>query len=280
MARNTPPLPPSTLGSPKHSAVRLPVLLLALAALLLAVPASAYIVVLKDGTQITTAKKYERQGENVILTLPSGTQTSYPASDIDFTKTDSLNEGTNFGQARLLTEDGKTQRIDQNVPTDDGETSLAELVSGRSGGGLALPQQQRRPNEAEQAVELPKTTAGFVDFMALPRMVHEDDAMSSEIIRYLRSQGNDSARVYQGTAPDRPLVEITTTSEASVFKALRDVANCLVQSEDSLAGIELLLLTGGEAGKAGQFSMDRQQASDLASGKIEPPQFFLNYVEF
>lgn len=257
---------------------------LVLAALLAMVFASApllaYIVVLKDGTQITTSTKYERQGDSVILTLMSGTRTEYPASDIDFARTDELNDGVNFSNARVL-ENGTAQRIDRNVPTETDEKSFAELVSERSGGGLALPAQSRRPEETEAAPEkqLPRTTAGFVDFKALRRAPFADDDMTSEIIRYLRGQGHDSVRVYQGTAGDRPLVEITTASEASVFKALRDAANCLVQKDERLSGIDLLLL-GTDSNRAGQFSLDREMASNLASGQIEPSEFFLAFVEF
>ncbi len=78
-------------------------LLLALACgALLAVPASAYIVILKNGSQITTAKKYEVQGDKVLLTLANGNTASYRASDIDFAKTDEVNRFGTLNNSTLL----------------------------------------------------------------------------------------------------------------------------------------------------------------------------------
>ncbi|MEO1365716.1 MAG: hypothetical protein AAFX50_00975, partial [Acidobacteriota bacterium] len=68
---------------------------------LLASPCAAFLVILKDGKQITAAERYERQGDMVILTLPNGTKASYPAADIDFEKTDDINRGRNLSNARL-----------------------------------------------------------------------------------------------------------------------------------------------------------------------------------
>ena len=86
----------------RRSPKSLLVSLVVLTAALVAGPAIAYVVILKDGQQITTDGKYERQGDNVILTLPNGTQASYPASDIDFAKTDEVNAGQNLSNARLI----------------------------------------------------------------------------------------------------------------------------------------------------------------------------------
>ncbi|MCG8455948.1 MAG: hypothetical protein MI919_06660 [Holophagales bacterium] len=248
-------------------------------------PAEAYVVVLEDGTQITTAKAPVRQGDQVILTLQNGNEVSYPAADIDFAKTEEVNTGVNLSNARLL-EAGNTRQIDRNEPVDDGEKTFAELVAERSGGDLALPQNQARPDarEIEEIAwqNLPKTPAGFVDFMNMRRDPFPDEAVTTELVRYLRGQGNEEVRVFVGTQDSRPMVEILAGSEASVFKALRDSANCLLQLTErfpGVSGLDLLLLTETQV-RAGQFSLDPEQASLLATGRIEPPAFFLRYVEF
>ena len=252
---------------------------------LMPAPAAAYVVVLKDGTQITTAKAPDRQGDQVILTLQNGNEVSYPASDIDFGKTEEVNAGVNLSNARLL-EAGQTRQLDRNETLDVKETTFAELVARRSGGDLARPQKQARPEEREIEElawqRLPKTPAGIVDFLNLRRESYPDEAVTTEVVRYLRSQGNEEVRVYQGTSEARPMVEILAGSEAAVFKALRDSANCLLQLTDRFPGVtgfDLLLVTDNQV-RAGQFTLDPDQASLLATGRLEPPSFFLRYVEF
>ncbi len=46
---------------------------------------------------------------------------------------------------------------------------------------------------------------------------------------YLRGQEVDEVRVYQGSKAKRALVEVVAASEASVFKVMKDAANCVLQ---------------------------------------------------
>ncbi|MEM1178858.1 MAG: hypothetical protein AAGM22_10985 [Acidobacteriota bacterium] len=260
------------------------VVCVALAAVFIAVPASGFIVILKDGKQINATEMHERDGDLVILTLPNGTQASYPAADIDFKMTEQINEGRNLSNARLI-EGGEAKQLDENTRFEKSRKSFAELVNQRSaGGGLALPEQSRREVEVASSDEpsLPRTTAGFIDLTALRRDPFPDDEVAGEIVRYMRSQGAQDVRVYSGTGEGRPLVEVVATSEASVFKAVRDSANCLVQvrgKHSSLRAFDLLLLTDKQI-FAGQFSLTPDLANELVTGKIEPPSFYLRYVEF
>lgn len=263
---------------PKISTLMLAVLVAGFAA----VPATAYVVILKDGEQITTSGKYERQGDMVILTLPNGTTASYPASDIDFAKTDEVNTGQNLSNARLI-EGRKTKQLAEETVFERSRKSFADLVSERSEGGLALPEQSRREEKVNaDEPALPRTEAGFVDLVEMRRDPFPDEELSGEIVRYMRSQGAQDVRVYRGTSDGRPLVEVVATSEASVFKAVRDSANCLVQARgkfSALSGFDLLLVTENQI-LAGQFSLTPELANELVTGKIEPQSFFLRYVEF
>lgn len=266
----------------RRSPKSLLVSLVVLTAALVAGPAIAYVVILKDGQQITTDGKYERQGDNVILTLPNGTQASYPASDIDFAKTDEVNAGQNLSNARLI-EGRKVKQLAEETVFERSRKSFADLVNEKGERGLAMPEQSRREARASSdEPALPRTDAGFIDLLDMRRDPLPDDELSGEIVRYMRSQGAQDVRVYRGTADDRPLVEVIATSEASVFKAVRDSANCLVQARgkfSTLAGFDLLLLTENQI-LAGQFTLTPELANELVTGQIEPPNFFLRYVEF
>ena len=256
------------------------VLLLALS--LMAAPAWSYIVVLSDGEQISTDGEPVRQGDQLILTLPNGNQVSYPAADIDFAKTKELNAGSRLSNARVLqSRDPDAAERERDKPEQ--RRSLADLVGDRPGGTIALPQ---RPTDAREDVasgpQLPKTGAGFVDFAAMKRLPYAQDDVAADLMLYLKGQGHEDVRIFQGTVPTRPLVEIAAASEASVFKAMRDAANGLLQvgqRHPSFDVMELLLVTEAQV-RAGQFTLTESLASQLATGEVQAPTFFLRYVEF
>jgi len=274
----------STHAAPLRASI--PTLAAGLLASLLLLPAAAgaYVVHLKDGTTITTQGPPKIDGDQAILTLPAGTQTSYAAAEIDFEKTEEANQ-VDYGTAKLIDE-GRSEQVAKDQSLDDKRT-LGDLLGQRESGQLALPEpRRRRPREtAEEGEErqLPATKAGFVDLMAVRRETYPKPEIMSEVMRYLKGQGIDDVRVYRGTAPDRALLEIVAASEASVFKALKDSANGLVQMNerfpDDVAAFELLLLTENQI-RAGQFTLTPDVAAELASGRIDPPSFFLRYVEF
>ena len=254
------------------------------AALLLLLPTAsawAYTVVLKDGSQITTREKYRIEGDKAILTLPSGTQTFYDASEIDVEKTEELNQ-IDLGTARLI-EGGESQRIPEDTSLDD-KVTLKDLLRSRES-GLAMPERSRRTaaQDSGSGDDAPRTKAGFVDLVNLPRSSYPKSAIISEVMRYMKGQGVDSVRLYRGSQADRPLVEIVAASEASVFKAIRDSANSLVQIHerfpDDVGAFELLLLTENQV-RAGQFTLTPELANELVTGEVDAPTFFLRYVEF
>lgn len=246
---------------------------------LLATPASAYIVILKNGSQITTQKKYEVRGDKVFLILQNGTTASYKASEIDFVKTDDVNRYGTLTNSQILDVKDRTAAP---VAKQEDERSFGDLISNRN---LALPDQGQKKaaaNPAESA-KSGMTSAGFVNLSALPRKPLGEAELSSEIMAYLRGQGVDDIRIFQGSKPKRALVEIVASSEASVFKTMKDAANCMVQLEGrfpkKLEAIELFLTADGKV-PAGQFTLTPDLANQLASGRIEPSTFFVRYVEF
>ena len=263
------------MSTPKHPYRWLAALALGV---LLATPASAYIVVLKNGSQITTQKKYEVQGDRVLLTMPNGTKASYKASEIDFKKTDEVNRFGSLSNSQVL--DVKEEAPTAG-PSKDDEKSFGDLISNRS---LALPDAGKKPAAgANNAAKSGTTAAGFVNLPALPRKPFGEGELSTEIMSYLRGQGVDEIRIYQGSKTKRALVEIVAASEASVFKVMKDAANCMVQLDQrfpkKLEAIELYLTADGKL-PAGQFTLTPDLASQLASGRIEPATFFVRYVEF
>ena len=258
----------------------IPSALLIAATLLVAGPAWGYIVFLKDGSQIATKEKPQIDGDRAILILPNGTQAFYEASEIDLDKTAKVNE-VQYGTATLLEHLDNTKRIPNNQPPPEEEPSFGEYISGRS---LALPELKKRQTaEKPQRGQLPTTSAGFVDLYALRRVPYPNAEVTSEVIGYLKGQGVDRVRIFQGTRSDRPLLEVVAASEASVFKAITDSAQGLAQIHGRVPGqvaaFELVLMNESQQ-RAGQFLLTPERANMLVSGSLSVSQFFLRYVEF
>ncbi len=250
--------------------------LLALAALwLTASPALSYIVFFKDGSQMTTREKPRIEGEMAILILPSGTEASYQASEIDFEKTERINV-IDYGTARLVEGMEQTQ-LAKGVRFEEDETTFGDVISGRS---LALPEVRKREAVAP-ADQLPTTIAGFTDLMAFDRSPYPSAEVAGEVLGYLKGQGVERARIFKGTVNDRPLIEIVTPSEASVFEALKVTAAGLQQIHErsGVEAFELVLMTESQD-RAGQFLLTPERADLLVTERLTAAQFFLRFVEF
>ncbi len=251
--------------------------LICLILVLLASPTMAYIVVLKDGSQITTDGKYRIEGDKAIVTLPSGTQAFYDASEIDVARTEALNK-VDYGNARLI-EGHKTTQMAADARLSE-ERSLSDLVGQRE---LALPEPRRRDNNRSSEARIRYTPAGFVDLVTLPRKPPADSAVGAEVVSYLRGQGIDGVKVFAGSAEQHLMLEVITVSEVSVFKALEVTAAGLQQMHErfpeQVAAFELLLQTD-DGLRAGQFVLTPELAELLLSKRVDTASFFLRYVEF
>lgn len=251
-----------------------------LALVLVAMPAWGYVVILNDGTQIITREKYRRDGDKVYLVLQSGVETFIVASEIDFAKTDEVNKD-HIGQVRVI-DQGATTVVEEEKPQEPKPT-LRDLVGHNR---LSLPEadQPDRTGKAEPGEdEPPLTLAGFVDLWSFQARLHPDAELTDELSRYLAGQGVEGFQLFQGTAKGRVLLQVTASSESTVFKDLRDAASALVQAQSRfpgrIAALELVMSTDSEK-RAGQFVLTRELADQLLSGAIDPPTFFYRHVQF
>lgn len=262
---------------PARRHARAVLLLVALAGLLWASAAAAYVVVLKDGTQIITTKKPEVDGERVILTMRNGTTTFYETEDVDFEETDRINAGSSLEGATLI-QDSVIEVDTEDLPQEI-DTNLSDVVGGR---GLSLPEPKKRQPRTESGPQLPRTAAGYVDLVRVERQPFADAEVSTQVTSYLTGQGHKLS-VFEGVSEGAPFLEIQANTESEVFKGIRDTASALVQLGQSfperVEGFDVLFLTENEI-RGGQFSMTLEQAQLITSGRLEPQLFFLRYVEF
>ena len=255
--------------SPAHA-----LLAICLAALT-AAPALAYTIYLKDGSRLIAQEAYEIRGDQAIITLQNGASTSIAASEIDAERTREANVNS-YGTALVL-DDGKLTELPSEEPPPS-EDSLSDII-GQRRSTLADRPLARRPVAQE---ERPDPDSG-VDFRELPRRPFTDLDMAAEVQRIFRAQGVEQVLISQGTRPERLLIDLTTNSEASVFRALEVAASALMHARDlypSTGAVFELLLSTAEREPAGQFVLTRSLAQLLADGELDPSAFFIQNVQF
>jgi len=253
---------------------------LAFLALLTLAPMMAlgYVIYLKDGSTVTAKGKYRIENGRAIITLSNGTQSFIPANQIDVKRTDEANRNGYEGAVVLPgTQEGAAGSA--QPPRDK---TLADLINSKEAAPRELPVSRREKNEPATG-RLTRTRAGFYDLSTLARKPYPHGEVTAELQQFFRAQGIEEVEIYEGTQGDRPLIEITTNSEGSVFKALTTASNALLHLRDlypnRVAAFELLMTTPARE-RAGQFVITPEMATDLVAKKVEVTYFFIKNVQF
>jgi hypothetical protein len=241
-------------------------------------PLLAYTIYLKDGSRLVAREVYRVQEGRAIITLQNGTQTFIDASEIDVERTRNANRD-GYGTA-LMVDEGKVVE-GPIVREDQKEESLVDLAARGETRARDRPQ-ARRPN-TQDAGGRQVTSAGFIDLGAITRRPFANLEVSSEIKRVFLGQGVEAVQIHQGTQQNSPFLEITTDSEASVFRALEVSADALVhirtQYPELVDGFEVFFITSSRS-RAGQFLLTADAASALAEDRITASDFFVRQVQF
>ncbi|HEX4951909.1 MAG TPA: hypothetical protein VF017_00735 [Thermoanaerobaculia bacterium] len=263
-----------------------------LALLALAGPALAYTIYLKDGSSLPAKEKYRVEGDRAIITLANGTQTFLKLSEIDVARTEKANQD-NLGKAVVI-EQGKTEQVGAQTQTarqrqkakeEQERREMGALIRDRQPSPENLPQARRAESPLSETgpPTVGRTRAGYPDLLSMTRRPFPAEDAARDLERMLVRDGFPGTRVFQGTKPNRALVELKTDSEAAVFDALRAVAAALVdvknRHEGKVSSLDVLMLSNGRE-RAGQFELTLDKAEDLAYKKIEPAEYFLAYVQF
>ena len=252
------------------------VLVLALVLVVLASPAIAYTIFLKDGSTLIAKQEYRVEGDNAIITLPNGTETFLPLDQIDVEKTREYNTD-NFGSAVLL-EGGEIKALTLHRPIP--KQTLGDLIL--SGEAQPRERPEARRQQAQQPTGPTTTRAGYLDLSTLRRRAYDNLEFMSELRSYFTSQGLE-ALVFRGSSDRGPMVRVVTSSESSVFKSLQVAARAMAQLRESHPGrievVELLLQTSrGTPG--GQFVITRSLADEINSNATDMAAIFVDNVQF
>lgn len=256
-------------------------LLAALVLALFAGPALAYTIYLKDGSRIIAKDKYEIRGDLAIITLPSGTQSSYPASEIDVERTESANE-SRLGSTAMVIEGGRATEL-KDAPPPPPKPNLQDYIRGQEGELRGLDD---RPVSAEPAAEVPATPGALLRTRETARKTRQpfaDKALAAEILELLAARGVGGVQVHASADPRKPLLTFETATEGSVFKAIVASSNTLLQlggrRPGAIGGFAVVCETaGGQSG--GRFDLTPELAEAIVSRRYEITRFFLENVQF
>lgn len=233
------------------------------------VAAEGYVVILKSGHKIRCKEPMQIQGENAILTLSTGTVTSYPLQLIDVVETERYNQ-MGLGDALMIEE---LSVKGEAAPTPTPRTSLGSYTSIDAGGAAA-------PMLGTTLEPTPTPTPGI----ELQATRYHDDRIDQAFSKIFDDQELLIYKTSQGTQPEYFFVQTTTDSEKEVFKALETVAEAYVvisEIHQDLApkAVELQMLqTSGKP--AGTFRLTPGLARELVSGTIPTQTFYIKHVIF
>jgi hypothetical protein len=235
----------------------------------LATPAAAYTIYLKDGRTLNVKGKPRIVNGRTVVTLLNGTEASLDPAQIDSKKTEEMNQ-RDLGAAVIL--DQGTSRPQPGVPAQPEPQRRLSDIAARDVGPRNEPVTRRSPaNSADPATAI-----------ASSRTPYGDAAIASELSQFFLGQKAEGVEVLQGSQ-GRPLARITTSSEASVFRALLTGANALLHVRgrypQKVDGLELVMVSpAGE--RAGQFTLTPAMAENLVAKRVGLVSFFLNNVQF
>jgi hypothetical protein len=260
-----------SLVNRSHGAATLPLLAALLGVLLAAAPAAAYRIILKDGSTLAAREKYHVDGDRAIVVLESGATTSLRVSEIDLERTEQANQRA-YGRGATV--------IDAPDPAATG-------VEGRADGSSLQEFIRSRPARDPGATtarvsQLRLTAAGFVDLVVLPRQALPDAERTEAISTALRAKGLGSFEVWAGSAPGRVLVELVAEHKDAVLEGLVALAMSYVELQEQRSAPEAfeVLMRTSKRSRAGMFALDGDNAPLLAKGRLDPGEFYLQYVEF
>jgi hypothetical protein len=237
--------------------------------MVVAAHAAGYVVILKSGHKIRCKEPMRIEGPNAILTLSTGTMTSYPLQLVDLVETERYNQ-LGLGDALEIEALSGAGEI---LATPTPRISLGDHATFDAGSG-------NRPGLGSTVSPTPLPTPG-IEFR--PNKYH-DPRIEQAFAKIFDDKGLLIYRTSQGTIPQNFFVQTTTDSEREVFQALEIVAQAFVlihglHEELAPDAVELeMVQTSGKP--AGTFRLTPELADELITGDTPTQTFYITNVIF
>ena len=248
-------------------------------ALLTALPAPAYLIILKDGTRLEAAEKPVEQGRNFLFQDKLGARKMIAIAEVDPVKTEAANK-ENYRDAYIL---GDPTPMKKESESSAKAPSLSEFIRQNKKSDIpapapsapAIPSEASTPQNPERAAQRGfERSAGPAPGSILDPLVQD------AFLRAYQSASVRGARITQGGA-GTIRVQAVTDGETVVFGALVGTARGLKEARSagrSVEQVELYMATSaGES--AGKFLMTPEDADSLLNGTIPPARFFVANVQ-
>ena len=235
----------------------------------MAADAAGYVVILKSGHKIRCKEPLRIEGPNAILTLSTGTMTSYPLQLVNLVETERYNQ-LGLGDALEIEELAVAGTA---IATPTPRSSLGEHATFDTGGN-------EQPNLGTTVEPTPAPTPGI----ELQPTKYHDPRIEQAFAKIFEEKGLLIFKTSQGTAPDFFFVQTTTDSEREVFRSLEVVAEAHVliyslHRELAPAAVELeMVQTSGKP--AGTFRLTPELANELVKGDTPAQSFYITNVIF
>lgn len=225
-------------------------------ALLAALPAAAYVVVLKDGSKLFGKEKYAVRKDFAVFTLENGNVAQVPMTQVDVAATEKYNK-ENVGNVLVLdTPNAKVLETPKTTSTD--RQNLSRYIQQHEA-------QPRAPRSAARTAA-PKPAAPEVS----------DPLIIREAIRILEGAGVTQYKLEVG-----PKVVLIADQEDAVFRGISAAAR-LAQDLTSIGkapalDVEIVSSTGSDGGR---FRMTAESIKALTEGSMTASEYFVQNVIF
>lgn len=227
-------------------------------ALLAARPASAYVLVLKDGSKVFGKARYEIKKDYAVFTLENGNVAQIPMAKVDVPATDKYNS-ENAGNVLVLdTPSSKVLETPKTTSTD--RQNLSRYIE----------QHDSQPHA-------PRADAPTSAHAAKPAAEEiSDPVIIREAIRILEGAGVTQYKIQAG-----PKVVLIADHEDAVFRGVAAAAR-LAQDLTSIgkaAQLELEIVSSAGS-DGGRFRMTAENVKDLTDGQVTVSEYFVKNVLF
>lgn len=219
--------------------------------------ASAYVVVLKDGSKVFGKSKYEVKRDFAVFTLENGNVAQIPMAQVDVPATEKYNKEVAGNVLVLDTPDAKVLETPKRTSTD--RQNLSRYIEQHEA-------QPRAPHSGSKAAAAPRA--------AVPEI--SDPLIIREAIRILEGAGVTQYRLQTG-----PKVVLIADQEDAVFKGISAAArlaqDLTTMGKASALDVEVVSSSGSDGGR---FRMTADNTKELTEGQITASEYFVKNVIF
>ena len=248
-------------------------------ALLAALPAPAYLIILKDGTRIEAAEKPVEQGRNFIFKDKLGARKMIAVAEVDPAKTEQANK-ENYRDAYIL---GDPAPMKKESEESAKAPSLSEFIRQTKRSDIPVPTPVPAANPGDPStLQSPERSAQRGSERAMNPVPGNvlDPVTQDAFLRAYQSAAVRGARITQAGA-GTIRVQAVTDNETVVFGALVGTARGLKEARTAgrlVEQVELFMATSaGE--NAGRFLITPEAADSLLNGTVPPARFFVANVQ-